>query len=614
MTAAGNTPVKDHHRCRRAVAYVRQSSEEQAKSNTGSTDYQRGQVRFAKALGWPDELIDVVEDDLGLSGTAAAHRHGYLRIKEAIQRREIGAVLIADHTRLGRDSEEWSAFLRICRLYEVLLIIDGKVHDPCDNSELLIAKMLATLGEYDNLLRREHLQRGRLTKARKGHTVSQPPCGYLRRKKTGNWVKHPSRAVQAAVLAVFRIFLEVGSCPKTVRALIERGIMLPSHLDGARAVRWSRPQLGRVYSMLSNPAYAGTYAYRRRISDPTLARDRRGRLRSRQAKPHEQFLIERNHEPYVSQEDWQRVQTLLRLNAPSPDRRNLGPGHGLIQGIIGCALHSDRAMSTAYTNAPPNDGSRPHSYYCIGDFHHGGKQCGHVAGRAIDHAVLTAVFAHLSAPPLQAIKAAFRKLRGDLRSEQYRRQIELNRLRNQVTDLEYRYLSVDPTNVHVKATLENKFEQATRDLRQAEQCARNEYAPLDALTEDAFDELVALCADLPALLQDPTVTSLDRKQVLRLLIDRVLVGERSATHVRIRVRWRGGAPDTSIDVPRKAYARHLIAEWTREGKRPAEIADELNRQGCLSNRVRPWTEMAVQCRIRRLRRHGNLPPPEKDGA
>jgi DNA invertase Pin-like site-specific DNA recombinase len=95
----------------------------------------------------------------------------------------------------------------------------SKIHNPADNSELLIAKILATLGEYDNLLRREHLQRGRLSKARQGHTVTRPPCGYVRRND-GAWVKHPPPDVQAAVYAVFRIFLEVGSCPKTVQAYL----------------------------------------------------------------------------------------------------------------------------------------------------------------------------------------------------------------------------------------------------------------------------------------------------------------------------------------------------------------------------------------------------------
>ncbi len=343
--------VKDHHRCRRAVVYVRQSTEEQARSNTGSTDYQRGQVRFAKALGWPDELIEVVEDDLGLGGTSAAHRHGYLRIKERIERREIGAVLISDFTRLGRDSEEWSAFLRLCRIYDVLIIIDGKVHNPGDNSELLIAKILATIGEYDNLMRREHLQRGRLTKARQGHTVTHPPCGYVRHTD-GTWPKHPSPEVQGAVYAPFRIFLEVGSCPKTVQAMRARGIKLPVHNDRGHILRWVDAQLGSVYRMLRNPAYVGTYAFRRRIADPIRGRDRRGRLRMRPAKPEEQILIEEHHEPYVTAEEWQRVQHLMRLNAPSPERRNLGPGSALLQGNIRCALHRNRAMRAMYTNPP----------------------------------------------------------------------------------------------------------------------------------------------------------------------------------------------------------------------------------------------------------------------
>ena len=60
----------DHLR-RLAIVYVRQSTEEQVRDNTGSTEYQRGLVEVARALGWEESQIQIIDEDLGRSGSSA---------------------------------------------------------------------------------------------------------------------------------------------------------------------------------------------------------------------------------------------------------------------------------------------------------------------------------------------------------------------------------------------------------------------------------------------------------------------------------------------------------------------------------------------------------------
>jgi hypothetical protein len=60
------------HLARRACVYVRQSTPSQVQHNLESQRRQYALVDRARALGWQD--IDVIDDDLGISGSGT-HRH-----------------------------------------------------------------------------------------------------------------------------------------------------------------------------------------------------------------------------------------------------------------------------------------------------------------------------------------------------------------------------------------------------------------------------------------------------------------------------------------------------------------------------------------------------------
>jgi len=51
---------------------MRQSMETQVLNDVGSTESQRNQRRYAEAWGWAADRIEVIDDDLGLSGASRA--------------------------------------------------------------------------------------------------------------------------------------------------------------------------------------------------------------------------------------------------------------------------------------------------------------------------------------------------------------------------------------------------------------------------------------------------------------------------------------------------------------------------------------------------------------
>src|SRR5262249_28318391 len=156
----------------RIAVYVRQSTPEQTRENTGSTEFQRGQKRHALAWGIRPEQIDVLEGDLGLSGSAASHRKDYLRLRDGVRDGTYTMVLVSDLPRLGRDADEAFAFIRDCKDRDVLIVVDGKVFNTRHRSDLLQARLHAMFAEMDRDTQLERMEQGRRARLEQGFAVT----------------------------------------------------------------------------------------------------------------------------------------------------------------------------------------------------------------------------------------------------------------------------------------------------------------------------------------------------------------------------------------------------------------------------------------------------------
>ena len=56
------------HLSRLAIVYLRQSTPGQVEHNRESTDRQYALAAKARDLGWPEESVVIIDEDLGLSG------------------------------------------------------------------------------------------------------------------------------------------------------------------------------------------------------------------------------------------------------------------------------------------------------------------------------------------------------------------------------------------------------------------------------------------------------------------------------------------------------------------------------------------------------------------
>ena len=72
-----NSKISPEHLERSAYVYIRQSSLHQVEENLESQDLQYQLVQRARNLGWAEQNIQIIDDDLGKSGITAANRNGF---------------------------------------------------------------------------------------------------------------------------------------------------------------------------------------------------------------------------------------------------------------------------------------------------------------------------------------------------------------------------------------------------------------------------------------------------------------------------------------------------------------------------------------------------------
>lgn len=141
--------VTPDHLSRRAALYVRQSSLRQVYENQESTKRQYDLKQRGVALGWPEDMIDVIDEDLGVSGASITGRAGYKKLVSEVSQENIGIVISIEASRLSRSSSDWSNLLEICRLTHTLILDEDGLYDPSDFNDRMLLGLKGTMSEAE---------------------------------------------------------------------------------------------------------------------------------------------------------------------------------------------------------------------------------------------------------------------------------------------------------------------------------------------------------------------------------------------------------------------------------------------------------------------------------
>jgi DNA invertase Pin-like site-specific DNA recombinase len=258
-----NDKIKKHHLERRAIVYLRQSTLKQVLQHRESTARQYGLAARAADLGWRADLIEVIDDDLGQSGSSAEWRAGFQRLSEAVARVRVGAIFALEISRLAPSSADWHRLLELAGLADVVIIDEQAVYSPRDHNDRMLLGLKGAMSEAELHWMRLRLEGGRMNKALRGAYYFIPASGYIWDPERQRFRMDPDEQLQRAVRLVFERFRIDGRAYAVARYFADHGLMLPARDPTNRRLRWVEPRASLILAMLHNPIYAGAYAYGR---------------------------------------------------------------------------------------------------------------------------------------------------------------------------------------------------------------------------------------------------------------------------------------------------------------------------------------------------------------
>ena len=275
------TKITASHLARQAIVYLRQSSAAQVEHNRESTDRQYALAGKARELGWPDERVVVIDEDLGLSGSGAVARSGFARLTAEVALAHVGLVLGLEVSRLARNNAEWYRLIDLAGLTDTLIgDADGLYHPALFNDRLLLG-LKGTMSEAELHVLRARLNGGIRNKAARGELRRGLPVGFVWGEAEGEVCFHPDEAVVTAIRTVFARFSETGSARRVWLWFRSEGHKFPLQMHQGGEIRWVEASYTAIHHVLTNPVYAGAYAYGKTRQETILdaAGGRKKRLR-----------------------------------------------------------------------------------------------------------------------------------------------------------------------------------------------------------------------------------------------------------------------------------------------------------------------------------------------
>jgi DNA invertase Pin-like site-specific DNA recombinase len=602
--------LRAFHRERLAVVYVRQSTAQQVLNHQESTRLQYGLVSRAQALGWDASRILVIDDDLGKSGTSIVGRAGFQRLVSEVSLDHVGIILGIEMSRLARSNKDWHQLLELCALFHTLIAdLDG-IYDPVLYNDRLLLGLKGTMSEAELHILKQRMYQGRLSKAHRGELQFALPVGYIW-SLTGEIQFDPDEQVQQVVRLVFRKFEEEGTLGGLLRYLARHQIQLGVRVregPGKGELVWRRPNRATLQMMLKHPLYAGAYVYGRRQEDPR--RRKADRPRTGRVVRHEQewlvHLADRCP-AYISASQYEQNQARLQANRARADTIGAArSGSALLAGLVVCARCECR-MTIHYDNGAAG----LHTYECVERHNHYGEpRCQHLAGPCLDAYVCQQILAALEPAALELSLTATERIEQERAELDKLWQQRRERAAYEVERAARQYDAVEPEHRLVARTLERTWEGKLAAQQQLEEeYHRFVQQKPRLLTETEREAIRRLATDIPALWAAPATTFVDRKEIIRQVVERIIVDAQGASErVKVRIEWVGGGHTEGIvirpvrslsDLSTYQEICHQVKELTEAGWSAVAIAGALNEAGYRPPRANPHFRAPLVAQLQR---------------
>ena len=615
-----NDKVKPTHLQRCAYVYVRQSTAAQVEYNRESTKRQYKLVDRAIGLGWSKQRVKVIDEDLAQSGSSSAKRVGFTTMTTEVALGQVGLILSIEVSRVARNNADWYRLLDLCSVTDTLIgDEDGLYHPGLFNDRLLLG-LKGTMAEAELHVIRARLEGGIRNKASRGELRRALPVGFIWGEHDGEILMHPDQAVTGAIDTVFEKFTQMGSVRQVWLWFQSKKLRFPLQTNTFPDIKWISASYHAIHSVLTNPVYAGVYAYGKTRQQCFV--DETGQIKKHVKRlPQSQWavFIHDHHQGFIDWETFEMIKNRIAQNTRPVAHKDTGAireGAALLQGLATCG-QCGRRLRVYYQGKHSTPG-----YYCAANKVMEGRaeHCMRVGGVKIDKAVTDAFLDAITPAAMEAALLAEKNIEAEHDTAIAQWHLQVERLKYEADRAERRYRAVEPENRLVARTLETQWELSLSKLKDAQkELERRQRSTPKRLTADQRTRIRNLGKDLKRVWQAPTTTHRDRKELLQMLLEEVNIAvQREASIAHLILRWKAGfiseldvnlqyrrVPPIRTDQDTIELVRRLAAHYP-----DAVIAGILNRQGRKTARGDRFTVNKVGS----LRRYWKIPRFDAAGA
>jgi DNA invertase Pin-like site-specific DNA recombinase len=354
----------------RTAIYTRVSTRGQ-KDTTSLPEQERLSREKVAQLGWEVSEPNVYKE---VEGGEDLYRPCMDRLWEAIQRREVDAVVIDVLDRLSRDEGDQGAFYHHCDRYGVTVELASEDIDESEQGRNL-RTLAGIVGRMERVDIRRRTQRGRKARVAKGKILAGafPLYGYVwanpekgKGQRTG-YIPDPE--TWPIVVRIFEAVAAGVPVLRLCRELEAEGVLTPFQVLEARGQLpkgrtaspiWRRSTIRR---MLHTPAYWGEHsAYRFshtavkiRPADTGVTR-KVWQVNERDVDDPDRVALPDACPPLVSKELAERAHARLRQNKENSAGRNPDPLATLFRGMVVCGHCGGRMFTSARSGTSEGEG------------------------------------------------------------------------------------------------------------------------------------------------------------------------------------------------------------------------------------------------------------------
>lgn len=343
------TEQQDFQERKRVALYARVSTTEQAEEGYSIDEQIRILRQWCERQGY-EVYREYV--DRGISGKSIQGRPALQQLLNDAKQKAFDMVLVWKTNRLSRNILDLLKIVNLLKQKNIAFKSYSENHETETASGQLHFNIMAAIAEFERANIAENVKMGMLARAKEGAWNGGQVLGYdtveipseNRKKKSTMLVVNEKEA--QTVRRIFQLYIE-GNGYKSIANKLNK--------EGHRTKKNNFFSINAIKTILTNPIYVGYIRYNVRVD---WSEKRRNNINPNPV------IVKGQHTPIISEEVWEKAQTIMRNRSGKPNR--IHSGEYPLTGLLKCPSCGAGMVLGRTTNRNKDGTKRVLEYYVCG--------------------------------------------------------------------------------------------------------------------------------------------------------------------------------------------------------------------------------------------------------